>query len=338
MLLLILTAGATISIYNIYLIPHCSGNCSTSSNSSFTTQSSDSSTNSSPSSANVSSSSPNLKSQNSSTSAQTLEGLFASYNFSDKSAISFYKEINTSAGLLTPFPQSNAIYLADDQALNYYSLLNIYNSTRNPIALSLADEINSTMNAKWGGLFKYWNPVFVILRTNETWITENGSDRNISTIQTQNGTSYLVKATIFSPNPNFNFTGYVHLELYYCIWNLHVGNYSAAKSAFQIANSYWNGSGFKDRAFIRKFTSYKLAVDFLAWKALESNANTTEFADGYQSLIQNMTSIMSKLHASDGGVWTNYEVGNGRVIVGSNISLENGETTSLFVLAMRQLS
>lgn len=47
------------------------------------------------------------------------------------------------------YPGSNTIYLSDDQALDYCALLNIYNSTRNSTALSLATEINSKMNSDW---------------------------------------------------------------------------------------------------------------------------------------------------------------------------------------------
>jgi len=42
---------------------------------------------------------------------------------------------------------------------------------------------------------------------------------------------------------------------------------------------------------------------------------------------------MSRLQASDGGVWTNYKVESGQLDFGQSVSLENGETTSLFVLA-----
>ncbi|MGD0318787.1 MAG: hypothetical protein ABSB56_03720 [Nitrososphaerales archaeon] len=42
---------------------------------------------------------------------------------------------------------------------------------------------------------------------------------------------------------------------------------------------------------------------------------------------------MSKLQSSAGGVWTGYRVSNGQIPYGSGISLTNGETTSLFIIA-----
>ena len=106
------------------------------------------------------------------------------------------------------------------------------------------------------------------------------------------------------------------------------------ESAFIVANNFWNGYGFQDKAFSNgEYTSYKLALDLIAWKSLEANPNTSGFANNYIPEMKNVTSIMSLLQASDGGVWTNYAVNNGRIAFGTNVSLENGETTSLFVIA-----
>jgi len=258
------------------------------------------------------------------------------FSFNASLALNFYKESRTPLGLVALYPGSNTIYLSDDQALDYYALLDIYNSTGNPIATELASEINSTMNSHWGGLFKYWNPVFYILQNRSFWMDENGVNNLLSTVQDPNGTSYFVNTTVFSPDPNFNFSSYADLELYYCIWNLHVGNYSAAESTFHLANSYWDGYGFNDGAFSKgEYTSYKLAVDLIAWKMLESNQSTRTFADEYLNQIHDVTSIMSKLQSSNGGVWTNYFMQpDGSISFGPGIT-QNGETTSLFAIASR---
>jgi hypothetical protein len=212
-------------------------------------------------------------------------------------------------------------------------LLSIANSTKIPQASILAANINSSISS-WNGFFYYWNPIFVVVGDfPATWTVESGSDQNLSVINSQNGTSITIKTTIFTPNPNFDFYNYTDQELYFSLWNLHVGNYSGAESTFQTANKFWDGFGFKDQAYPSdgSYTSYKLALDLIVWKALASNPNTSTFANGYLPLIKNVTSIMSQLQSSNGGVWTNYKEEGGQIITG--ISLWNVETTSLFVLA-----
>ena len=65
-----------------------------------------------------------------------------------------------------------------------------------------------------------------------------------------------------------------------------------------MANSYWNGYGLADKDFAAangKYTSYKLALDLIVWRDLDSNANTASFANGYGSEMNIVTSIMSQL-------------------------------------------
>ena len=143
-------------------------------------------------------------------------------------------------------------------------------------------------------------------------------------------------ATVFSPNPNFDYYNYSDQEFYYSLWSLHAGNYASAENAFRAANNYWNDYGFADQAFSPSngiYASYKLALDLIVWKSLESNLNTANFATRYVPEMKNVTSIMSVLQGADGGVLTNYAVSRGVVVANASISLENGETTSLFTLA-----
>ncbi len=63
-----------------------------------------------------------------------------------------------------------------------------------------------------------------------------------------------------------------------------------------------------------------------------TNPNTEVEIAPYNSTISQVVSIMSKLQVSDGRVVTNYEVVNGAILIPPNTH-ENGETTSLFVLA-----
>jgi hypothetical protein len=258
------------------------------------------------------------------------------FSFNQTQALPFYSKlaIPTEGGaLLQPFPGSERIYLADDQALDYYALLNIANSTHSTLASSLASEINGSISA-WGGFYKYWNPVFVVTGDYpNVWIVENGSDRQIGSLDS-GSENYSVKATVFLPNPSYDYYNYSDQDFYYSLWYLHSGNYSGAENAFAKANSFWNGYGFKDSAFSSgEYDSYKLALDLIVWKLLEANHQTSNFANGYILEMKNVTSIMSQLQGSDGGVWTNYMVSNGQIVFGNIVSLENGETTSLFVIA-----
>ncbi|MCL4519789.1 MAG: hypothetical protein M1587_11400 [Thaumarchaeota archaeon] len=251
-------------------------------------------------------------------------------------ALSFYSKLAVQTGggaLLQVFPGSQTIYLADDQALDYYALESISNSTGSPAASSEAQGINASISA-WGGLYKYWNPIFVTVGDYPSnWAIENGVDKQIGSI-VSDGQNYSVMATLFSPNPNFDYYNYSDVDLEVSLWNLHVGNYTAAENAFVSAQNFWTGYGFADQAFSNGlYASYKLALDLIAWKSLEANPSTSAFANNYASGMRNVASIMSLLQNTDGGVWTNYKIDNGQLEFGSGVSLENGETTSLFVIA-----
>jgi hypothetical protein len=74
----------------------------------------------------------------------------------------------------------------------------------------------------------------------------------------------------------------------------------------------------------------------IAWKAL--NQSDHQFAQTYVSTVNSASTIMSSLQSNGssgwpGGVWTGYRYDNGQLLYGNGVSLENGETTSLFVLA-----
>jgi hypothetical protein len=253
------------------------------------------------------------------------------FTFNDSTAASFFLSLNTPTGLLMEYPGSKTIYLADDQALDCYALQKLYQYTENSRTLSLANQISES-SQRYGGLFKFWNAAFVLLGDYPTrWNFTSGHDIPIE--NTTDG--YQIRATTFS---NFmgegDYTKYADLELYFALYNLHSGNFSQAEKAFEIGNSYWDGNGFTDAAFnksSRSYASYKLAIDVIVWKALLNNSSTREFALEYSPVIQQAASVMSLLQSSSGGVWTDYKVSGGEVLVGS--SQENGETTSLFILA-----
>ncbi|MHB2035857.1 MAG: hypothetical protein ACYCPW_03830 [Nitrososphaerales archaeon] len=259
-----------------------------------------------------------------------------SFLFNEARALEFYQKlVVNSSGLLQTFPGSYVIYLADDQALDCYALQQIFNSTGNSLASSEAQGIISSMSS-WGGLYNYWNPIFVTVGDySESWVWSNGVDQQISST-VSDGKNYTIMATVFSPNPNFDYYNYSDQEFYYALWSLHAGNYTSAETAFEAANHFWKGYGFADQAFSASngiYTSYKLALDLIVWKSLESNLNTANFATSYVPEMKNVTSIMSGLQGADGGVLTNYAVSRGVVVANASISLENGETTSLFTLA-----
>jgi hypothetical protein len=258
------------------------------------------------------------------------------FSFNQTLTSSFFSKlaVPTEGGaLLQTFSGSQTIYLADDQALDYTALLNISASIGSTLAGSEASEINNSISS-WGGFDKYWNPAFIITGDYPSvWTIENGTDQQIGSI-VSGGKNYSIKATVFSDNPNFDYYNYADQDFYYTLWNLHTGNYSGAENAFTTANRFWNGYGFHDNASLNsEYDSYKLALDLIVWKSLEQNPSTTTFASSYITEMKNVTSIMSLLQASDGGVWTNYVVNNGQILFGKSISHENGETTSLFVIA-----
>jgi len=163
------------------------------------------------------------------------------------------------------FPNSHQIYLSDDQALDYYSLLQIYRDTNSAEASLLAQGINVTM-VQYGGLFHYWNPVFEILGDYGPFgnSTSNGNNVTYGT----NGT-YTIKYTNFSANPNFNYSRYSDALAYRVLMDLHYKNYCLAETDFAALNATWNGYGFVDKATAGGlYQSYKLADYLIAWNQL----------------------------------------------------------------------
>ena len=72
------------------------------------------------------------------------------------------------------------------------------------------------------------------------------------------------------------------------------------KNDFRVSSN----SSAVDQAFQNSpngYTSYKLALDLIAFKALMNNSHTEGSALSYSSTIMEVQSIMSKLQGSEGG-------------------------------------
>jgi hypothetical protein len=260
------------------------------------------------------------------------------FQFNNTGALEFFLSLSTSTGLLTTYPQSGWIYLSDDQQLDYSALTKLGNNN----ALLLAGQIKSAMS-KEGGLYGgfnpstctygLWNGVDVLIGkympipcNGVFWNDSSGNDVNYPSIA-----GIKVNATKWGLNSG-TFTNYADLELYYSLDMLHYRQYKEAVSAFEVANSYWNGQGFADSAYTHDpsagYASFKLAIDLIVFRALLANKNT-KIPSTYQTIMGNITKIMSSLQKS-GGVITSYTISNGGV---KPLSGANGETTALFVLA-----
>ncbi|MGP8057872.1 MAG: hypothetical protein ACLP9K_09765 [Nitrososphaerales archaeon] len=253
----------------------------------------------------------------------TFQGVGSDYN----DALNFYaSELNASLGLMSTTPKGTTIYLSDDQALDYNALLKLYNETGNSTALSLADQIKSSIQS-YGGLYGHWNGAFVLFGHYPTpWNFSSGTD---ITIGTSGG--YTIKSTIFNETMGPASTShYADLEMYYAAYNMQVKNYATAEDAFISANSLWNGLGFVDKAYTSTYASYKLALDLIVWEMMDNTNQTKQFATQYTPVLNQVASIFLALQGSDGGVYTDYVVTNGLV---QHAGQENGETTSLFILA-----
>ncbi|MHB1908288.1 MAG: hypothetical protein ACYCQJ_05370 [Nitrososphaerales archaeon] len=274
------------------------------------------------------------------------------FSFNNTKADNFFHGLSTPTGLLETFVGSKTIYLSDDQALDHAALLKLGDQ-------SLADQLNSSIVA-YGGFFGsfndslstygYWNGAFVILglypNASLNWNMYSGMDQSYGPSKygltppaplrwANNSDGYDVRVTIWGGPMGNGYKNYADLELYYSLYLLHAGDYVGAVNAFKTANSYWDRHGFADNDFKSSpngYASYKLAVDLIAFKALMNNANTVSGVSSYNSTIVQVESMMSKLQGSDGGVISNYEVVNGQIQIAAN-TYENGETTSLFVLA-----
>lgn len=261
-----------------------------------------------------------------------------SFSFNETSAVGFYNQLSTSTGLEVDYPGSYTIWLSDDQALDYHALLNMYNSTRDSDALKLAKQINSSI-VQWGGFYEYWNPVFEVIGSYpDSTQVMCGTDMTIGASQ-----GYTIKTTVFKFCPGFQYSFFADLLSYHVLLDLQTKDYTGAESEFGTLSKMWDGHGFVDQPFqddtSHTYQSYKLATYVIAWKALDGNAITQQFAQSYLSTVNYVASIMASLQSDGssgwaGGVWTGYRFSNGQLIYGKTVSLENGETTSLFVLAM----
>jgi hypothetical protein len=165
-------------------------------------------------------------------------------------------------------------------------------------------------------------------------------DQRINTTQ-----GYTINATVFKGCPGFQYSHFADLLGYHVLLDMHAQNYTGAESEFTTLNGEWDGHGFVDEPFnqTRLYQSYKLAVYMIVWDALQEACATQPFAESYLSTVNNITKAMSRLQSDGslggwaGGVWTGSYFANGQLtygnIPGKNVSLENGETTSAFVLA-----
>jgi hypothetical protein len=256
------------------------------------------------------------------------------YQFNVAAAVGFYENLSTPVGLFTDYPGSHTIWFADDQALDYYALLKAYDTTHNDTALTLAQQVNDSVS-KWGGFFRFYNLVFVVIGQyppDDEVMCANAQPDKVGSSQ-----GYTINATVFSSCPGFQYSLFADHLAYHVISDLHSGNPTKAESDFSELNSTWDGYGLRDQPFeqdpTHTYQSYKLADYIIAWKSLADNPATAQFAQKYLATVQSVEAVMSKLQSSTGGVWTGYRVTDGQVVYGNGISLTNGETTSLFVLA-----
>ena len=253
--------------------------------------------------------------------------------FNTTTSVGFYRSLMSPLGLFADTNGSHTIWLADDQVLDYQALLSAYDSTHNSTALNLAEQVNSSI-AKWGGFYGYWNPVFEVLGSYPSNASVTcGTDQEINVTQ-----GYTIKATVFNFCPTFQYTLFVDQLAYHILLDLREANYTGAESEFSRLSGMWDTHGFSDYTFrtdpTHTYQSYKLADYVIAWKALADNPTTRQSVLRYQAAVQGVAAVMSKLQSPDGGVWTGYRVSNGQLLFGSGVTTTNGETTSLFILAL----
>jgi hypothetical protein len=268
----------------------------------------------------------------------------STFTFDKQTAIAFYNTLMTKTGLLRPVPHGSTIYIADDQQLDYAALSKQGDS-------SLADRIEQTMVKNYGGLygyhdpstctFGYWNGIDVVLGAyfpipcgGSSWNLLSGKNTSVPNSTLANSTGYTLLATLWTGLMGSDYVSYADLDLCYSLNELHYGDYTNAVTAFEKANSYWNGQGFADEAYHNSsgYDSYKLALDLIVFKALMNDSHTEASIASYDSILGQVQSVMSKLQGRDGGVITNYLISNSKVTIPPS-TFENGETTSLFVLA-----
>jgi hypothetical protein len=269
-----------------------------------------------------------------------------SLQFQDAAALNYYLSLNTSTKLLSDTRGDNTIYLSDDQPLDYNALMDIHSSTGNATALALATQINNTMTSNYGSLYRFWNGVFVVFGdypSAESWNITGGVNQALPSDD-----SYKVFSTVFPVDTNspVELRQYADIALYYAIWNAEAagggGSLATADKVFLSSQSFCSNYGCKDASNVGQATAYqsfKLALDLIAYKILLEtgafNSVSSLTMTQVNATIDHMIAIANQLQASNGGVYTQYNVEDGIIVpVGSGIALaENGETTSLFAIA-----
>ncbi|MDA4129429.1 MAG: hypothetical protein OK457_01540 [Thaumarchaeota archaeon] len=282
----------------------------------------------------------------------TTETSFASnFTFSETSALAYFKNLNTTTGLLRDYHNDVQIFLADDQALDYNALKDLYASTRDPSALGLANQINSSISQNYDGMYKYWNPVFTLFGhypSDSVWNVTTGYNRVFG-----NDSGYLIEATIFPTNQShpMELKQYADVAVYYIIWNILVANTTGpsgpnlfnAVGAFNALQTECINYGCQDAGYFSPgvpsnvvYSSYKIALDLIAYKELQATSLFKDINNAYTNeTINHLLYVAGQLQAPDGGVYTSYNAYGQNIVpfgLGS-YSAENGETTALFELA-----
>jgi hypothetical protein len=186
-------------------------------------------------------------------------------SFYTTAAVRFYGSLMSPLGLLTDYPGSHTIWLADDQALDYFALLGLYYAIESSTALSLAQQVNNSIT-NWGGFGKYWNPVFEVFGDYNTTLDVCGTDQTINVTQ-----GYTIDATVFTSCPGFQYSLFADLLAYHVLLDIHEENNAAAESEFGQL-SEWGADGFEI------WTSAPQAMDLLpsgrrtviSWSRLEN--------------------------------------------------------------------
>lgn len=123
---------------------------------------------------------------------------------------------------------------------------------------------------------------------------------------------------------------YADLLVYRAPDKLLEGSRSEAEQAFLNLTNMWDGYGFRDEAYNGVYVVYKYALFIYLYKVLEY-ASLTIIHD-YKYIYDKCLEIISK--AQDpvyGGVYTDYKVENGEIVIQGDMNIE---TTSIIVLAL----
>ena len=121
---------------------------------------------------------------------------------------------------------------------------------------------------------------------------------------------------------------YADLVVYRALDKLIEGSKQEAIQLFENLIAMWDGYGFRDKASINEYTTYKLALAIYLYRALKATGLNV---GQYEDIINKCYEILSRLQRSDGGIITNYIVANGEIIPRGDA---NVETTSIVALAL----